>query len=101
MGMTVEIPEKLVPLLEQRASAVGKAPEALVVAIVEKELTTASAPKPLSERERIRAIFKEAGLLSEVDPDLVRQYVKPHTPEEVEEMRHRLQPLSFSPTFSE
>ena len=55
----------------------------------------------LTERERVRAIFKEAGLLSEVDPEMVKQYVKPRSKEEVEEMRQRLRQLSFSPTFSE
>ncbi len=101
MTITVEIPEKLVPLLEERARTEGKEPEDFVVEIIEKELGAGAAPKPLTERERVRAILKEAGFLSEVSPELVKRYVKPRSKEEREAMLKHLQQISFSPTFSE
>ncbi len=101
MLMQIEFPANVAKRLEERARSEGKEPSAVVVEIVEKELPPTPPDKPLTERERVRAIFKEAGLLSEVDPEMVKQYVKPRSEEEVEEMRQRLRQLSFSPTFSE
>jgi hypothetical protein len=101
MSLTVEIPDKLAARLKQRAEESGKQPGEAVVEIVEKELAAIMQDKPMTERERIRAILKEAGMLSEVSPELLKRYVTTRTPEEREELLKRLQQISISPTFSE
>ena len=101
MSMTIEIPDRLAVQLARRAQATDKKPQIVLLEILEKEFKDDDAPKPQTEREKIRAIFKEAGFLSEVSPEMVKRYVKPRSEEEREAMRERLRKLSFSPTFSE
>lgn len=101
MSMIVEIPDHLAVQLTRRAQAADKKPQNILLEILEKEFKEAQAPKPQTEREKIRSIFKEAGFLSEVSPEMVKRYVKSRSEAEREAMREQLRKLSFSPTFSE
>ena len=101
MGMTVQIPERLVSALERRAGEEGKEPQAIVDEILEKELNGEATAKPLTERAKGRALLRELGLTRPVSPELVKQYVKPRSDEEREAMLKRLQQISVSPPLSE
>ncbi len=101
MTLSVEIPDKLVPQLQQRARRAGKKPDDIVVEMVEKGLTTIVELEPITERQCVRAILNDAGFLSEVSPELMEAFVQPRSPEEREQMRQRLQQISLAPPLSE
>ncbi len=101
MSLNVRIPDALRRQIEQRASAEGKQPETWVIEAVEKQLDEISAPTSDTHRERVRAVLKEAGLLSEVSSELLERFVKPQTREEVELLREQIQRISITPPLSE
>jgi hypothetical protein len=101
MTISVELSETALTALKQRAEQSGKQPGEVVAEIVEKELSATTPVKPMTERERVRALLKKAGMLSEVSPELLKRYVKPRSRAERDAILKELQQISFSPTFSE
>ena len=101
MTINIDFPNEVELALNERARQTGKRTQDVIVEFVKQGLAAESAEEPMSEREQMRALLKEAGMLSEVSPELLKLYVKPRTDEEREAILKELQQISFSPTFSE
>ncbi len=64
--LVLNVPSDVYQRLHQEADRLGKSPQAIVLDWVMKQLP----PSPTTEGERVRQILKDAGLLTELGPEL-------------------------------
>lgn len=68
--LTLELPAAVYEQLRVEAQRLGKAPEEVVTAWVTERLAPATPPAAESDREKLRRVLREAGLLTELGPEL-------------------------------
>ncbi len=70
--LTLEVPPNLYRQLSIEANRQDKSPQVVVQELLAKQLTTLK-PAVEDEREKVRWILEEAGLLAELSPELHRR----------------------------
>jgi hypothetical protein len=96
MTLTVEIPTKLVPLLNERARKEHKEPEALVVEILEEKLAGAQADDEATREEQWRQQMYQEGRLVKMSDELRARIIPGVTHEEVRQTLARAGGKSLS-----
>lgn len=72
--ITVRLPARLQPKVEQRARAAHQSINQTIIEAVEAGLEQ---PLPqLSEREKVQQVLKEAGMLQELGPEFYARHIK-------------------------
>jgi len=85
--LTLEVPSNLYERLSEEANRQGKSPQLIAQELLVERLTTLK-PAIEDEREKVRQILRDAGLLSELGPNL-RQRAEASTAT-LEEVRNAL-----------
>ena len=96
MSMTVEIPSKLVPLLNERARKEHKDPEAIVVEILEEQLTSVRADTETTREEQWLQQLYQEGRLVKMSDELRARIIPGVTHEEVRQTLARAGGKSLS-----
>jgi len=92
--LTLEVPSNLYQRLSEEATRLGKSPQLIAQELLVERLTTLK-PAVENEREKVSQILREAGLLSELGPNL-RQRAETATAT-LEEVRNALDQAGGKP----
>lgn len=102
--LTVELSPELLERLQAEANRRQEPPERTAVTLLEERLAPPAEPEE-SEREKVRRVLREAGLLSELSPTLRAHAEKLAgqlgSEEEMENRRRELQSRQLDPPLSQ